>query len=133
VLARRWTSRFRRCQPLASALLLSHRVSARRGARTALFNWLFAVVWVGCRAGIEDTDVERSSADMVEGIIDACGGSDSTGTRGRRIGGPHAPYFQSERLDRYRAMAERLVAAVRVLLLCTPEELQSKRDAGEKK
>jgi glutamyl-tRNA synthetase len=55
------------------------------GARTALFNWLFAR-----RAGgvfvlrIEDTDVERSSVDMVEGFSTACAGSGSTGMRGRR-------------------------------------------------
>ncbi len=84
------------------------------GARTALFNWLFAR-----RAGgvfvlrIEDTDVERSSTDMVTGILDGLRWLGLDWDEGPGVGGPHAPYFQSERLERYRAAAHDLVAAGR--------------------
>ena len=89
------------------------------GARTALFNWLFARRHGGVFVlRIEDTDVERSSTDMVEGILDGLRWLGLDWDEGPRIGGPYGPYFQSERLDRYRAMADRLVAErPRVLLL----------------
>ena len=52
------------------------------GARTALFNWLFARHFSGkFILRIEDTDVERSSAEMVEGILEVCGGSDCFGMK----------------------------------------------------
>lgn len=82
------------------------------GARTALFNWLLAR-----RAGgtfvlrIEDTDMERSSEAMVQGILDGMRWLGLNWDEGPDIGGPHAPYFQSQRLDRYRAVAAQLVAA----------------------
>ncbi len=76
------------------------------GARTALFNWLFARRHGGVFVlRIEDTDVERSSAEMVEGILDGLRWLGLDWDEGPKIGGPHAPYFQSERLDRYRATA----------------------------
>ena len=89
------------------------------GARTALFNWLFARRHGGVFVlRIEDTDAERSSSEMVEGILDGLRWLGLDWDEGPHIGGPHAPYFQSERLDRHRAMAERLVArGPRVLLL----------------
>src|SRR5882762_6865596 len=104
------------------------------GARTALFNWLFARRLGGVFVlRIEDTDVERSSDDMVEGILDGLRWLGLDWDEGPKIDGPHAPYFQSERLDRYRAMAEQLVAGGHAYYCyCTPEELQSKRNAGEK-
>ena len=51
---------------------------------------------------IEDTDVERSSADMVTGILDGLRWLGLDWDEGPGVGGPHAPYFQSERLERYR-------------------------------
>ena len=78
------------------------------GARTALFNWLYARRHGGTFVlRIEDTDVERSSADMVTGIVDGLRWLGLDWDEGPDVGGPHAPYFQSERLDRYRAMADR--------------------------
>jgi glutamyl-tRNA synthetase len=80
------------------------------GARTALFNWLFARHQGGVFIlRIEDTDVERSSGEMVSGILDAMTWLGLDWDEGPEVGGPHGPYFQSERLDRYRAMAEQLV------------------------
>ena len=84
------------------------------GARTALFNWLFARRMGGVFVlRIEDTDVERSSTDMVTGILDGLSWLGLDWDEGPGVGGPHAPYFQSERLDLYRAAAADLVAAGR--------------------
>ena len=70
------------------------------GARTALFNWLYARRHGGTFVlRIEDTDVERSSPDMVTGILDGLRWLGLTWDEGPEVGGPHAPYFQSQRLD----------------------------------
>jgi glutamyl-tRNA synthetase len=80
------------------------------GARTALFNWLYARRHGGAFIlRIEDTDVERSQAEMVTGILDGLRWLGIDWDEGPEIGGPHAPYFQSERLDRYRAAAKELL------------------------
>ena len=80
------------------------------GARTALFNWLYARRHGGVFVlRIEDTDVERSSADMVTGILDGLRWLGLTWDEGPGVGGPHDPYFQSMRLDRYRQAADRLL------------------------
>jgi glutamyl-tRNA synthetase len=102
------------------------------GARTALFNWLFARRHGGVFVlRIEDTDVERSSDEMVDGILDGLRWLGLEWDEGPKIGGPYGPYFQSERLDRYRALAERLVAEeYAYYCYCTPEELKAKRDAA---
>jgi glutamyl-tRNA synthetase len=102
------------------------------GARTALFNWLFARRHGGVFVlRIEDTDAERSSTEMVEGILDGLRWLGLDWDEGPLIGGPYAPYFQSERFDRHRAMAARLVAQGHAYYCyCTPEELKAKRDAA---
>lgn len=80
------------------------------GARTALFNWLYARRHGGTFVlRIEDTDVERSSAEMVDGILDGLRWLGIDWDEGPDVGGPHAPYFQSQRLDRYRDAADRLL------------------------
>jgi glutamyl-tRNA synthetase len=80
------------------------------GARTALFNWLYARRHGGAFVlRIEDTDAERSSWDMVAGIVDGLRWLGLDWDEGPDIGGPHAPYFQSQRLEKYLAAAERLV------------------------
>ena len=80
------------------------------GARTALFNWLYARRHGGTFIlRIEDTDVERSQAEMVTGILDGLRWLGIDWDEGPEIGGPHAPYFQSERLDRYRSAAKELL------------------------
>ena len=103
------------------------------GARTALFNWLYARRHGGTFIlRIEDTDVERSSADMVSGILSSMTWLGLTWDEGPGVGGPHAPYLQSERLDKYRAAAERLVASGHAYhCFCTPGELTAKRDAAQ--
>jgi len=80
------------------------------GARTALFNWLFARRHGGTFVlRIEDTDPTRSSWDMVTGIVDGLRWLGLDWDEGPDVGGPHAPYFQSQRFDTYRAHAQRLV------------------------
>ncbi|MGD1210666.1 MAG: glutamate--tRNA ligase [Candidatus Acidiferrales bacterium] len=74
------------------------------GARTALFNWLFARHEGGTLLlRIEDTDVERNRPELVEGILD--------GLKWLGIEWDEGPLFQSQRLDMYRAAAERLLAS----------------------
>jgi len=103
------------------------------GARTALFNWLHARRQGGIFVlRIEDTDAERSSWEMVTGILDGLRWIGLDWDEGPDVGGPHAPYFQSERLGRHRAMAERLVAEGRAYYCyCTPEAIQAKRHEAE--
>ena len=104
------------------------------GARTALFNWLFARRYGGVFVlRIEDTDAERSSWDMVEGILDGLRWLGLDWDEGPTIGGPYGPYFQSERFDRHRAMAARLVAEGRAYYCyCSLEDLKAKREAAER-
>jgi glutamyl-tRNA synthetase len=104
------------------------------GARTALFNWLLARRHGGAFVlRIEDTDVERSSTDMVEGILEGLRWLGLDWDEGPGVGGPFAPYFQSERRDRYRAMADRLVASGHAYYCyCAPAEIKAKREAAEK-
>jgi len=103
------------------------------GARTALFNWLFARRLGGVFVlRIEDTDLERSSQDMVEGILDGLRWLGLDWDEGPGIGGEFGPYFQSERLDRHRAMAERLVTQGHAYYCyCSNDELKAKREAAE--
>jgi glutamyl-tRNA synthetase len=103
------------------------------GARTALFNWLFARRQGGVLVlRIEDTDTERSSWEMVGGIVDGLRWLGLDWDEGPDVGGPHAPYFQSQRIERHRARAGRLVEEQRAYYCyCTPAEIQEKRAAAE--
>ncbi len=103
------------------------------GARTALFNWLYARRHGGTFVlRIEDTDTERSSWDMVAGIVEGLRWLGLDWDEGPDVGGPHAPYFQSQRVDRARVLAEQLVASGRgYYCYCTAETLQQKRQAAE--
>jgi glutamyl-tRNA synthetase len=105
------------------------------GARTALFNLLHARRHGGTFIlRIEDTDVERSSSDMVTGILDGMRWLGLTWNEGPDVGGPHAPYFQSERLDRYRAAARRLVDAGHAYpCFCTAERMKEERQRAEQR
>ena len=72
------------------------------GARTALFNWLFARHCGGrFILRIEDTDFARSSDEMVEGIL--------RGMRWLGLTWDEGPFYQSQRLDRYREVALQLL------------------------
>ena len=103
------------------------------GARTALFNWLYARRHGGTFVlRIEDTDAERSSWEMVSGIVEGLRWLGLDWDEGPDIGGPHAPYFQSARLEQYREWGARLVASGHAYYCyCAPELLQQKRQAAE--
>ena len=103
------------------------------GARTALFNWLYARRHGGVFVlRIEDTDTERSSADMVTGILDGLRWLGIDWDEGPEVGGPHAPYFQSERGQRHRAAATRLVEQGRAYYcFCSPDRLRDEREKAE--
>lgn len=103
------------------------------GARTALFNWLYARRHGGTFVlRIEDTDAERSSWEMVSGIVEGLRWLGLDWDEGPDIGGPHAPYFQSARLEKYREWVARLVAnGSAYYCYCAPETLQQKRQAAE--
>lgn len=105
------------------------------GARTALFNWLYARHHGGVFIlRIEDTDTERSSEDKVAGILDGLGWLGLDWDEGPGVGGPHAPYFQSGRLDRYRSAAARLVTAgAAYYCYCSLERLRQEREQAEQR
>ena len=100
------------------------------GARTALFNWLYARRHGGTFVlRIEDTDVERSSDDMVTGILAGLRWLGLDWNQGPDVGGPHAPYFQSQRLDRHRAAARQLLNDGRAYACyCSSERLHAERE-----
>jgi len=81
-------------------------------ARTALFNWAFARHHGGTFVfRIEDTDAARDSEQSYEALLDAMTWLGLDWDEGPGVGGPHAPYRQSQRADIYRAVAAELVAA----------------------
>ncbi len=104
------------------------------GARTALFNWLFARRHGGTFIlRIEDTDTERSSDEMVAGILESMRWLGLEWDEGPGIGGPHAPYFQTQRFEGHKAVAHQLLAAgFAYKCYCSTERLKEKRDAAEK-
>src|SRR5437879_9554571 len=91
------------------------------GARTALFNWLFARHVGGKMVlRIEDTDFERSTEEMVEGIVQ--------GMTWLGLDWDEGPFFQSKRLPLYRATAEKLLQSGHAYYcFCTKEELEARR------
>ena len=103
------------------------------GARTALFNWLFARRYGGTFIlRIEDTDTERSSEDMVAGILESMRWLALDSDEGPGVGGPHAPYFQTQRFDRHKDVAYQLLAGgLAYKCFCSPELLKAKREAAE--
>jgi glutamyl-tRNA synthetase len=95
------------------------------GARTALYNWLFARRHGGTFIlRIEDTDVDRNRPELVDQILEAMTWLGMTWDEG--------PFRQSERYDLYREAAERLLAEGKAYRAFeTPEELEAARKAAE--
>jgi glutamyl-tRNA synthetase len=104
------------------------------GARTALFNYLYARRFGGAFIlRIEDTDLERSTEASLRAILDGLKWLDVEWDEGPEKGGPSAPYFQAQRLDTYRQHAEQLIAAGKAYrCYCTPEEIRERRARAEK-
>jgi len=101
------------------------------GARSALFNWLFARHYGGkFIVRIEDTDLERSSRQSEENILTALRWLGLDWDEGVDIGGPYGPYRQTERLALYKKHAEYLLkSGSAYLCYCTEEELAAEREA----
>ncbi|HZD02309.1 MAG TPA: glutamate--tRNA ligase [Actinomycetes bacterium] len=102
-------------------------------ARTALYNYLFARRHKGSFVlRVEDTDVARNvegGADEIARMLQWLG---LEWSEGYGIGGPHGPYVQSERLDRYHAAVNALIAQGEAYpCYCTAEELERRRRAAE--
>ena len=95
------------------------------GARTALYNWLFARRHGGTFIlRIEDTDVERSRKELTQQILDAMTWLGLSWDEG--------PFFQSERQDLYREAAARLLAEGKAYRAFeTPEDLETMKKEAE--
>src|SRR5690349_2534781 len=100
--------------------------------RTALFNWAYARHTGGTFVfRIEDTDAARDSAESYAAILDALRWLGLDWDEGPEVGGPHAPYRQSERGDIYRDVIARLLAAGEVYeAYSTPEEVEARHVAA---
>src|SRR5688500_12257751 len=103
------------------------------GARTAIFNWLFARRHNGMFIiRVEDTDQARSTRESEDMVLDDLRWLDLHWEEGPDVGRPHAPYRQSERVDTYGGVALDLIARdVAYRCYCTEEELEAKRKQAE--
>ncbi len=111
------------------------------GARTTLFNWLFAKGEAE-RLGfggtmilrIEDTDRNRLVEGATEGILDILRWFGIDWDEGPDVGGPYGPYIQSERLALYQQGAQELIdKGLAYRCFCSPERLQQLRDEQRQK
>ncbi|MCC6071877.1 glutamate--tRNA ligase [Massilia sp. GCM10020059] len=100
------------------------------GARTALYSWAFARHFGGTFIlRIEDTDLERSTPEAVQAILD--------GMKWLGLDHDEGPFYQMQRMDRYReVVAQMLEAGTAYLCYSSPEEVEAMRErmraAGEK-
>ena len=103
--------------------------------RTALFNWAFARHHGGTFVfRIEDTDKERSTQESYDAILDLMRWLGLDWDEGPEIGGPHAPYRQSERSDLYTdALAKLAASSYTYDCFCTTEEVDARRKASGSK
>ena len=92
------------------------------GARTALFSWAYARHFGGeFILRIEDTDLERSTPEAVQAIID--------GMNWLGLQHDEGPFYQMKRMDRYReVVAQMLEAGTAYYCYCTPEEVEAMRE-----
>ena len=99
------------------------------GARSALFNWLLARKCGGKFVlRIEDTDLERSSRESEENIKESLRWLGLNWDEGIDIGGPGAPYRQTERLELYEEYTKKLIDSGKAYYCyCSDEELEAER------
>jgi len=104
------------------------------GMRTALFAWL----WARHNRGtfilrIDDTDQQRNVVEALQPILDAFRWLGLAWDEGPEIGGPHAPYFQSQRGQLYRAAVEKLLREGKAFKDFDPPEVtKADREAAER-
>ncbi len=103
------------------------------GVRTALFNWLYARRHGGqFILRIDDTDRQRNVDEALQPILDGFRWLGIDWDEGPEVGGPYAPYFQSQRADRHQEAVEQLLASGHAYRdYARPEELQGEREAAE--
>lgn len=103
------------------------------GVRTALFCWLFARKHGGqFILRIDDTDQERNVDEALAPILRGLKWLGLHWDEGPEVGGPHAPYYQSQRLTKYQAAVQTLLArGLAYRDYARPEELQAERQAAE--
>jgi glutamyl-tRNA synthetase len=104
------------------------------GVRTALFNWLLAKQSGGqFILRIDDTDQQRNVAEALQPILDGFRWLGLDWDEGPEVGGPHEPYYQSQRADKHKAAAEQLLATGHAYRdYAKPDELKELRELAEK-
>jgi glutamyl-tRNA synthetase len=100
--------------------------------RTALYNWAYARHNGGTLVfRIEDTDAARDSEESYRQLLDAMRWLGFDWDEGPEVGGPHAPYRQSQRMDIYADVAAKLLESGHAYrCYCTAEELEERRQAA---
>jgi len=104
------------------------------GVRTALFNWLLAKQSGGqFILRIDDTDAQRNQQEALAPILEGFRWLGIDWDEGPEVGGPHEPYFQSQRLSRYQNAAAKLLdAGLAYRDYATTAEMTAEREAAEK-
>src|ERR1700710_2872670 len=99
-------------------------------ARTALFNWAFARHHHGTFVfRVEDTDTARNTQESYDTLLEVMRWLGFDWDEGPEVGGPHAPYLQSERLEIYADVAARLRASQHAYdCYCSSEELEARNE-----
>ncbi|MGW1029674.1 glutamate--tRNA ligase [Streptomyces sp. NPDC002577] len=100
--------------------------------RTALFNWAYARHTGGTMVfRIEDTDAARDSEESYVQLLDSLRWLGLDWDEGPEVGGPHAPYRQSQRMDLYKDVAQKLLDGGHAYYCyCSTEELDARREAA---
>lgn len=100
--------------------------------RTALFNWAFARHHGGSFVfRIEDTDTARDSEDSYQALLDTLTWLGLDWDEGPEVGGPHEPYRQSQRMDLYRDVAQKLLdGGYAYESFSSPAEVEERRKAA---
>jgi glutamyl-tRNA synthetase len=103
------------------------------GVRTALFNWLYARKHAGQFVlRIDDTDAQRNVAEALEPILHGFRWLGLDWDEGPEVGGPHGPYYQSQRQEKHQQAVQVLLErGVAYRDYSTPEELAAERKAAE--
>lgn len=103
------------------------------GVRTALFNFLFSRQNGGqYLLRIDDTDAARNVDEAIAPILNGFRWLGLTWDEGPEVDGPHAPYYQSQRVERHRQAVDRLLQSGHAYRdFATPEELQQQRAEAE--
>jgi glutamyl-tRNA synthetase len=104
------------------------------GVRTALFNWLYARQNGGqFILRIDDTDQQRNVEEALQPILDGLRWLGIEWDEGPEVGGDFGPYYQSQRLDRYQAAVQKLLASGHAYYdYATTAELQTERETAER-